>query len=388
MKKNLLSIFSVTLCVILLSVFTLAQKDRPTFSPASSLYVISAKAGGINYVEGKVTVARKNAKSGYLLKGDELEIGDKVSTGADGRAEILLNPGSFVRLAGNSTFEFASTSLEDLQLKLAGGSAMFEVITDNEFTFAVNTPKARFDITKSGVYRVDVLSDGTGKIEVWKGRASANGAEIKSGRQATVNGNQTAIVKFDRGDKDALETWSKGRAKELAKINARLQNSAVRTSLMSSYYRTRWSMYDSYGLWVYSRFDGSYCFLPFGYGWSSPYGYYYPRDIWYYNLPSVIYNPPPPTTTTNPAIIAAGSNVSGKIRVSPAGRADTPVRILPPYQRVQKDIGQYPSESPADGLSSRGLISPGRFPPPSSSSPPPDPILISPSTAPPKKGGN
>ncbi|MDQ3750897.1 MAG: FecR domain-containing protein, partial [Acidobacteriota bacterium] len=123
MKKNLLSVFSVGLMTALFAAFTFAQESRRTVSEISSLYVISAKAGGVNFVEGKVAVTRKVGKSGYLLKGDTLEIGDKVSTGADGRAEILLNPGSFVRLAENSSFEFASTSLEDLQLKLNGGSA-------------------------------------------------------------------------------------------------------------------------------------------------------------------------------------------------------------------------------------------------------------------------
>jgi len=389
MKKNLLYVFSVGLIGILFSVTAFAQtaqqrEDRRTVSAASSLYVISAKAGAVNYVEGKVSVARQEGKSGYLLKGDELEIGDVVSTGADGRAEILLNPGSFVRLAENSVFEFASTALEDLQLNLKGGSAMLEVITDNEFTFAVNTPKAKLFIVKSGVYRVDVLSDGTGKIEVWKGGANANGTEIKSGRQATVNGNQTAVIKFDRDDKDALEVWSKSRAKELSKINARLQNNYLRTSLMSSYYQTRWSLYDSYGLWVYSRYHGSYCFLPFGYGWSSPYGYYYPRDIWYYNLPPVIYNPPPPTTTTTtaPPTIASGSTITDKIRRTRANRESEPTRALPPFQRVQRDIGQFPTENQGDVFSSPRRI------PSISSQESSAPVLISPSTRPPRKGDN
>jgi len=389
MKKNLLYVFSVGLIGILFSVTAFAQtaqqrEDRRTVSAASSLYVISAKAGAVNYVEGKVSVARQEGKSGYLLKGDELEIGDVVSTGADGRVEILLNPGSFVRLAENSVFEFASTALEDLQLNLKGGSAMLEVITDNEFTFAVNTPKAKLFIVKSGVYRVDVLSDGTGKIEVWKGGANANGTEIKSGRQATVSGNQTAVVKFDRDDKDALEVWSKSRAKELSKINARLQNNYLRTSLMSSYYQTRWSLYDSYGLWVYSRYHGSYCFLPFGYGWSSPYGYYYPRDIWYYNLPPVIYNPPPPTTTTTtaPPTIASGSTITDKIRRTRANRESEPTRALPPFQRVQRDIGQFPTENQGDVFSSPRRI------PSISSQESSAPVLISPSTRPPRKGDN
>jgi hypothetical protein len=395
MKKNLLYIFSVSLIAVLFSVTTVdaQREDRRTVSAASSLYVISAKAGAVNFVEGKVTVARQEGRSGYLLKGDELEIGDRVSTGAGGKAEILLNPGSFVRLAENSVFEFASTSLEDLQLKLGSGSAMFEVITDDEFTFAVNTPKAKFYIVKSGVYRVDVLGDGAGKIEVWKGRANAGGTEIKSGRQATVSDSQTAtLAKFDRDEKDALEIWSKSRAKELAKINARLQNSLVRTSLMSSFYQTRWSMYDSYGLWVFSRFHGSYCFLPFGYGWSSPYGYFYPRDIWYYNLPPVIYNPPSPTTTTTPRVGGAGATVSDKIRNSRSNREDEPVRVFPPYQRVQKDIGQFPAESQGDIFTSPGISPPVRnssAPPSSSSLPPPsEPILIAPSTGLPRKGGN
>lgn len=396
MKKNLLYIFSIGFIAVLFCATTVdaQREDRRTVSAASSLYVISAKAGAVNYVEGKVTVARQEGRSGYLLKGDELEIGDRVSTGAGGKAEILLNPGSFVRLAENSVFEFASTSLEDLQLKLGSGSAMFEVITDDEFTFAVNTPKAKFYIVKSGVYRVDVLEGGAGKIEVWKGRANAGETEIKSGRQATVTGSQTAtLAKFDRDEKDALETWSKSRAKELAKINARLQNSLVRTSLMSSFYQTRWSMYDSYGLWVFSRFHGSYCFLPFGYGWSSPYGYFYPRDIWYYNLPPVIYNPPPPTTTTPSvgAVGAAGATISDKIRNSRSNRESEPARVFAPYQRVQKDIGQYPAESAGDVFSSPG-ISPrvrNSSAPSSSSAPPPSaPILIAPSTTLPKKGGN
>lgn len=385
MKKKLWYVLSLSLITVLFSAFVSAQENRRTVSSASSLYVVSAKAGAVNFVEGKVTVTRKTGKSGYLLKTDELEIGDVVSTGADGRAEILLNPGSFVRLGQNSTFEFATTALEDLQLKLTGGSAMFEVITDNNFTFAVNTPKAKFYIVKTGVYRVDVLNDGAGRIEVWKGRAQLGDAaatELKGGRQATLNGNQATVSRFDRDNKDALELWSKTRAKELDRVNARLQNSALRTSLMSSYYRTRWSLYDSYGLWIYSRFDGSYCFLPFGYGWSSPYGYYYDRDIWYYNLPPVIYNSPPPPNTP-PGALTSGSTRSEKFGNHPTVRDNAPVRIVPPFQRVQKDIGQYPAEQQTNSSPSFPTMIPSA-PMPA----PPPPVVIQAPTAPGRKGDN
>ncbi|MCY7349018.1 MAG: FecR domain-containing protein, partial [Pyrinomonadaceae bacterium] len=340
----------------------------------------------VNFVEGKVEIARKNAKSGYLLKGDELEIGDQVSTGAGGKVEILLNPGSFVRLGENSNFEFATTSLEDLQLKLNSGSAMFEVITDDEFTFAVNTPKAKFFIVKSGIYRVDVLNDGSGKIEVWKGRAQAGDAEIKSGRAATVDGNQAAVVKFDRDDKDALEVWSKSRAKELAKVNARLQNTVARNSLINSFNQTRWSLYNSYGLWVYNPSFGSYCFLPFGYGWSSPYGYYYPRDIWYYNLPPVIYYPPPPTSTL-PTLTATGGTRNPRIGNSQSNREGDQTRLTPPFQRVQKDIGQFPSEDQQIDSPSFPTRNPSGTTMTTTTTTTSNPILLPPS-APTKKGGN
>ncbi|MGI8786458.1 MAG: FecR family protein [Pyrinomonadaceae bacterium] len=347
MKKNTFDIFSIGLVIVLFSALGFAQETRRTVSEASSMYVVSAKAGGVNYVEGTVSVVRKKGTSGYLLKGDNLEIGDKVSTGADGKAEILLNPGSFARLGANTDFEFTTTSLEDLQLKLKRGSAMFEVITANDFTFAVNTPKAKFYIVSTGVYRVDVLKDGAGAIEVWKGLAEVgtNAAEVKSGRQATVNGNQVAVAKFDRGDKDALETFSKSRAKELAKVNARLAKSDVRTSLMSSFARNSWSLYDSFGLWVFNPFYGSYCFLPFGYGWNSPYGYYYPRDIWTYRLPPIVYNSPPriPATLLNPIRRGTGNSSSS---VSESGNTSTsapPARLIPPFRRVQNDIGNDPT---------------------------------------------
>ncbi len=171
MKKNLTFGLTFALCTVLFSGFVFAQTDHKTVSSKGSLYVISAKAGGVNYVEGNVISTGKNKKGGLLLKGDTVEIGDKVSTGANGKAEILLNPGSYIRLAENSSFEFLTTSLDDLRLRLSGGSAMFEVFADDDFKIVVNTPKADFSIIKSGVYRISVLNDGSGKIAVWKGKA-------------------------------------------------------------------------------------------------------------------------------------------------------------------------------------------------------------------------
>jgi hypothetical protein len=357
MKNSIFKVLALSAATLLVfSGVSLAQTkdddDRRAISAASSIYVISAKAGGVNYTEGKVAVNRKNGKSGYLIKGDSLEIGDKVSTGADGKAEILLNPGSFVRLAENTEFEFITTSLEDLKIKLTRGSAMFEVFAANEFRVAVSAPKTDFYLVKSGVYRIDVPNDAAAVIDVWKGSAQVGDgatAALKSGQRATVSGGEVAVAKFDRDEKDSLEQWSKDRSKQLAKINASLDRRTLRTSLLSSF--RSWNMYDSFGLWVYNPFSGSYCFLPFGYGWRSPYGFGFGRDIWSVPLPPVITsapapirtnNPPPPTK--NPGLLGPGGRTQTD---SATTRSGEEVRVIrPPYTKVQQDVGSgFPSTS-------------------------------------------
>lgn len=343
MKKIFLYFFVACFVSLPLSAVVSAQSNR-TASSAKDLYVISAKAGGVNFVEGDVTAAQKNNRSGLLLKGDNLEVGQAVATGKTGRAEILLNPGSYVRLAENSSFEFSDTSLDNLQVKLNRGSAIFEVIADDELKITVNAPKASFYIIKSGIYRVDVSADGSGKLEVWKGRAQIGESEkatLKGGRAANIDGSQGAVEKFDRDEKDAFELWSKSRAKELAKLNSRLERQDVRNTLISSFNGRGWSMYDSFGLWVFDPLSRGFCFLPFGYGWSSPYGYGFGRDIWYYRLPRVIYNQPPPIRV-NPTA-AQDARISRRRDVN-KGIDDGSRQIAPPFRRIQRDIGRDPME--------------------------------------------
>ena len=338
MKKHLLFAVSVAVFGLLFSTFVFAQ-DENMVSAAGDMYVISAKAGGINYVEGKVTVARKDGKGGYLLKSDKLEIGDKVSIGADGKAEILLNPGSFVRLGANSEFEFVTTDLANLQLKLTAGSAILEVYADNEFKVSLDLPKTDIEFTKSGVYRLDVLTDGTGKLSVWKGQVLVGDdkAVVKSGKSAFLSGKRASIAKFDRDNKDELDVWSQTRAKESAKINARLQQKSLANTLFNSFNRGGWNMYNTFGLWVFDRFTGRWCFLPFGMGWNSPYGYDYGFNIWDCQMPRYIYSQPPPVIITPPT---STTPTSAQIREERRINMQTPTfQRFESNQRIERGNG-------------------------------------------------
>jgi hypothetical protein len=321
MKKWISRIFGAAIAVFVCSAAISAQNDT-LGAAAGDRYVISAKAGGVNYVSGTATVIRTEGKSGQLLKGDKLEIGDRVTTGADGKAEILLNPGSYLRLGSNSVFEFKTTDLDNLEISLDSGSAMFEVFATEDFTVTVNTPKTKFALIESGIYRVDVSAGGNGKVAVWKGKARVGDDEkaiVKSGREGIMAGSQPAITKFDRDDRDDLALWSKDRAKDLAKITGRLQHDNMRTALMRSFLGRQWNMYGSFGLWVWDPFSRSNCFLPFGYGWGSPYGHWFSHSIWNYNLPQTVFYPPNNGGPVRP--VKTVRNVDGPIRQPPFVRA-------------------------------------------------------------------
>lgn len=337
MSRKLFGFLAVFAMAVFMSANAFAQSERNA-SAVSEMYVISAKAGAVNFTEGKVAVARNDSRSGYLLKGDRLEIGEKVSTGNQGRAEILLNPGSFVRLGENTEFEFVSTSLDDLKLKVTRGSAVFELIADKEFAVAVATPKGGFKAVESGIYRVDVEADGSGKLFVYGGKATVSEAKtgvVKKGRTATLNGGNALIEKFDRDDRDALDIWSKSRAKELAKVNDKLKRDDLRGSLLNSYNSRGWGFNDSFGLWVFDRFSGQYCFLPFGYGWGSPYGYYYGRDLWYFRMPRYVNYYPPirnPGGSNNPGNNPGNNPNTGGSEIR-NGRSSQP-----PFTRINPGV--------------------------------------------------
>ena len=199
MTRRLISFGTAYLFLIAFASVSFGQGDAIRASVGDK-YVISAKAGGVNYTEGTVTVSRSDKTTGVLVKGDKLEIDDVVSTGADGRAEILLNPGSYLRLAPNSSFSFKSTSLDDLRVKINSGTAILEVFASDDFVVEVDTVSGDFTLVRSGVYRIDT-ENGKGSLTVTKGRAEVANAEntvVKKGREATLSDDDVSIAKFDK----------------------------------------------------------------------------------------------------------------------------------------------------------------------------------------------
>ena len=268
---------------------------------------ISAKAGGVNTVVGRVMVTRKGQAPQLLASTDDLATDEAVTTGLAGNAEVLLNPGSYLRLGENSEFRFEDISLDNLKLRLTKGSAIIEAtgVADMDLGMKVATPHGDFTIWRTGVYRIDV-QPGFAELTVRKGRASFghNKTDIVKGGKVVTLTNGVAVVAKLQKDKDTLEVWSKQRAELLAKANARLSNRTFSGYLASFNSWDSWSYSPRrFGLWAFSPRAGCYTFMPFYYGWSSPYGHYYDSYYWrggccfprpggYYNNGTVVNNQP------------------------------------------------------------------------------------------------
>jgi hypothetical protein len=286
-SRNLL-IFSGLAILLGLGLMTTARAQN------REKYLISAKAGGVNYVAGEVKVLRKgDDRQQSLTETDDLETGDIVTTGAGGRVEVLLNPGSYMRVDENSEFELTDASLDNLQVRLIRGSAVVEATgsDDVELALKINTPQTEAMIVKGGIYRFNVLADETTEILVRKGRlfyGRGLASEVKGGRKVIIRrGGGVEVVKFNKKDEDSLDLWSKERAELLARANQRLNRNALLAvfddydvSAYNGYNSNRGRHHDRLGVWVYNRDSRNYCFVPVGNrGGSSPYGHNYGNGV-------------------------------------------------------------------------------------------------------------
>ena len=256
-------------------------------------YVISATAGGVNAVDGRVTVTRAG-KSQLLTARDDLSAGDLVTTGAASQVEILLNPGSYLRVGENSVFEFADNSLANLRVRLIKGSAIVEAtgLDNTELHITIVTEQAQVLVLRRGVYRINAAPDSTGLL-VRKGRALVNGnsnnifsSDARSGSEVVFRGGSFVATKLGKKQQDQFDDWSKTRANTLAKANQKLSPRGLNNDLFrSAFWDWGFSAANPYGIWAFIPSFGCSTFLPFYYGWSSPYGhsyglYYGMYDYW------------------------------------------------------------------------------------------------------------
>jgi len=351
MRKASLSLASLLFVAALLSIV-------PSIATAQNRekFLISARAGGVNAVTGRATVrGRRNMEWHQLMITEDLERGDVVKTGSDGRVEVLLNPGSYMRLAENSEFELSNNSLENLELRLIRGTAIMEVTgaDDAELLINIVTPHTRMAIVRRGLYRINVAPEDATELIVRKGRVVLEGSQtkIKGGNKVVFSAGQPfSIAKLNKAEKretDSIEVWSKERAELVAQANRRIKSRDL--SVMLADYRSSYPRGMRFGnrfggMWIYNAGASCYTFMPFYSGWGSPYGGSYSSAFFggYYGGNYCCGNRGYPSSGGNPNPGAIGpsngSSSSFPTRTSP----DVPTRIESRVERQNERLPNAP----------------------------------------------
>src|SRR5579862_6194773 len=121
---------------------------------ACAQYVISAHSGVVQYVEGKAYLNDKTVEPKFGQFPDIKE--NQEFRTEEGRAEILLTPGVFLRIGENSSIRMLSNRLLDTRVEVLSGSAMIEaneIPKDNSVSLIYKKDSIR--LTKQGLYRLD-----------------------------------------------------------------------------------------------------------------------------------------------------------------------------------------------------------------------------------------
>jgi hypothetical protein len=236
-----------------------------------------ASPGTLNYVEGQASIEGR-ALSPKSVGRTELQTGQFLST-ANGKTEVLLTPGVFLRLGDNSTVQMVSTGLTKTEVKLDKGRANVEVDQIyKQNTILIDLSNGQTELLKKGLYTFDADSSTVrvfdGKAAVYPGtnlQTNIKPIEVKGGRQLVLTGDLTKPQHFDKDQAKTtdLYKWSSLRSAYLGEANVSLASEYAGTADFTP------GWYWAGGPFGYTWLPGSGLFWnPYGYGFYSPYYLY------------------------------------------------------------------------------------------------------------------
>src|ERR1700677_4659961 len=234
---------------------------------------VPPQPGTVNYIEGQAAIGAQ-ALTDKSIGSATLTAGKSLVT-ENGRAEILLAPGVFLRVDHHSSVRMVSPGLADTIVTLEKGRAMVEVAEirpENNIRIGLNNSSTQ--LVKAGLYDFDA---DRGVIRVFDGKAEVQIAgqhiEVKSAHQVALN--VTGKLKEQSFDKktnmDDFYRWASLRASYLAEANV----DAARTYAGGTGYSPGlwsgdgWYWDSGFDAYTFIPDDGIF-FDPFGWGFYSP----------------------------------------------------------------------------------------------------------------------
>jgi hypothetical protein len=234
-----------------------------------------ARPGTLNYIEGQASIEGRPLSPTSVGK-TTLQAGQVIAT-ANGKAEILLTPGIFLRLGNDTTVQMISPDLTHTEVQLQQGRASVEVDQIySQNTILIDLNKGQTQLLKTGLYTFDTSTSTVrvfdGKAAVFPGanlQANVKPVDVKGGHQLVLNGELPKPQSFNKDQAaaaDPLYRWSSLRSEYLGEANLRLsQQYAGYSGFYPGWY---WAG----GPYGYTWLPGAGLFWsPFGYGFYSPF---------------------------------------------------------------------------------------------------------------------
>jgi hypothetical protein len=263
--------------------------------------VTSAHSGTLHYFEGAVSIDGTPVES-KVGKFSEVKEKSVLRTG-EGRAEILLTPGVFLRVAENSAIRMLDNRLLSTRVEFLSGTAMIE---SDDPSMSVKDPAVTLLFKDYEIqplkYGVLEITSNPAQLKVYKGQvqvvAADHRAVVKEGHLMPFS---AALVteKFDEKQADDLYLWTRDRSSYISAANM----SSARTLSTSGYSMNNLYLGGSYpglgfssalaGGWYLNPYLNMYTYMPFGGVAYSPFGYgffspgsidafYYPGSYYWY----------------------------------------------------------------------------------------------------------
>jgi hypothetical protein len=313
-----------------------------TAAVCSAQGITSAHSGLLHYLEGNVSIDGQTVESKV---GKFAEIKENsVLTTTQGRAEILLTPGVYLRVGENSSVKMLDNRLMSTRVEFLGGTAIVES-DDPEISVkdpAVTIVYRDYQIqpVKFGIF--EISSEGN-QMKVYKGQANVAGGAVHT---VVREGNEmifsAALLteKFDEKNVDDLYLWARDRSGSLSAANLASARSlsqggySLNNLFMGNMYpglgfnsglMGGWYLNQAMGMYAYVPYDGIFM-SPWGYGLFSPgmiYGYYSPYGYTWSGgtgARSASFVPQPVSGTLStlrpPASSAASGRLAGNLPVA------------------------------------------------------------------------
>src|ERR1700719_2434607 len=236
----------------------------------------NAVPGTVNYVEGQVSLDSQPLTS-KSIGSAVLETGQSITT-ENGKVEVLLTPGVFLRVGSNSAVKMISPSLTNTEIGVEEGEASVEVAEiHKQNDIRIDADGVTTELLKNGYYDFDAAHN---QMRVLDGEAIVddNGRQVtvKGGHELTLNQESTKPQSFDKKiyESSDLYNWSSLRSAYLAEANVDLGPSYI----AGGGYGLGWYGYG----WYWDPWFSAYTFIPGDGIFYSPFGwgYYSPGLVW------------------------------------------------------------------------------------------------------------